>query len=569
MANKRSRGLVLYGDGLARFMSPAQTHLNSLASRALCGFLALPHFPQSENEDMRIVREFAELLDANEEYESTDPFMVIRGRILAVFNSFPLFPSKARFAVVSTSFFGRLFTSDVPALDGYPLSGNLSSEQPEKCGDKKRNHDVNAIINKVLNAQSESEIFQSLAQDIEWAETCQGYKPLLEHYEKLVDILGKMKQMEKMKELVGEICENHLISFNTIAKMMRRLAGAGEWKEAVKIFDELEKFGFGKETESMNILLDTLCKEHKVEQVRALFLELKSHIAPNANTYNIFIHGWCKIKRVEEAEWTIQEMKGRGFRPCVISYSTIIIQFFCSQCKFDRVCELLDEMEVQGCPPNVVTFTTIMNSFTKSGYIDEALRVAEKMKVAGCKPDTQFYNALIHRINPNTSTFNSMIAMFCHHKQEQRALEYLGILEQSPYCKPDVQSFYLLLKLCFRDGKACKCLNLVDGVVKKHHLCPDLATYTLLIHGFCRGNKYERAYQLFKEMIGQNIKPRYVTCSLLLKEMREKNMYGAAEMIEDVMKKMKSPGQKNCRLTTIVPVFDLNPPLILKLGRVE
>ncbi|KAG6425470.1 hypothetical protein SASPL_115908 [Salvia splendens] len=219
--------------------------------------------------------------------------MVVRGRILAVFNSFPLFPSKARFAVVSRSFFGRLFTSDDPALDGYPLSGNLSSEQPEKCGDKKRNHDINVIINKVLNAQSESEVFQSLAQDIE-------------------------------------------------------------------------------------------------------------------------------------------------------------------------------------------------------------------------------------------------------------ALEYLGILEQSPYCKPDVQSFYPLLKLYFRDGKTCKCLNLVDDVVKKHHLCLDLATYTLLIHGFCRGNKYERAYQLFKEMIGQNIKPRYVTCSLPLKEMREKNMYGAAEMIEDVMKKMKSPGQKNC-----------------------
>ncbi|XP_041994157.1 pentatricopeptide repeat-containing protein At3g04130, mitochondrial-like isoform X2 [Salvia splendens] len=523
--------------------------------------------------------------------------MVVRGRILAVFNSLPLFPSKARFAVVSRSFYGRLFTSDVPALDGYPLSGNLSSEQPEKCGDKKRNHDINVIINKVLNAQSESEVFHSLAQDIEcnkiqithslatrllhrfqddwksaigvfrWVETCQGYKPLPEHYEKIVDVLGKMKQMEKMKELVGEICENHLISLNTIAKMMRRLAGAGEWKEAVKIFDELEKFGLEKNTESMNILLDTLCKEHKVEQARALFLELKSHIAPNANTYNIFIHGWCKIKRVEEAEWTIQEMKGRGFRPCVISYSTII-QFFCSQCKFYRVYELLDEMEVQGCPPNVVTFTTIMNSFTKSGYTDEALQVAEKMKVAGCKPDTQFYNALIHtlgraglieealnvftkempngRINPNTSTFNSMIAMFCHHKQEQRALEYLGILEQSPYCKPDVQSFYPLLKLYFRDGKTCKCLNLVDDVVKKHHLCLDLATYTLLIHGFCRGNKYERAYQLFKEMIGQNIKPRFVTCSLLLKEMREKNMYGAAEMIEDVMKKMKSPGQKNC-----------------------
>ncbi|KAL0327498.1 UNVERIFIED_CONTAM: hypothetical protein Sangu_1827800 [Sesamum angustifolium] len=47
MADKPSRALVLYGDGLARFISPAQTHLHSFASRACCGFLALPHSPPS------------------------------------------------------------------------------------------------------------------------------------------------------------------------------------------------------------------------------------------------------------------------------------------------------------------------------------------------------------------------------------------------------------------------------------------------------------------------------------------------------------------------------------------
>ncbi|KAL0297221.1 UNVERIFIED_CONTAM: hypothetical protein Sradi_6774200 [Sesamum radiatum] len=72
MADKPSRALVLYGDGLARFISPAQTHLHSFASRACCGFLALPHSHPSDcrNEDTRIIREFAELLDANEAYQN-------------------------------------------------------------------------------------------------------------------------------------------------------------------------------------------------------------------------------------------------------------------------------------------------------------------------------------------------------------------------------------------------------------------------------------------------------------------------------------------------------------------
>ncbi|OIW15006.1 hypothetical protein TanjilG_28265 [Lupinus angustifolius] len=67
MADKPSRSLVLLGDGLARSIDPSShTHLHSLASHSLCGFLSLPNSSPSESEDERIVREFAVLLDAHE-----------------------------------------------------------------------------------------------------------------------------------------------------------------------------------------------------------------------------------------------------------------------------------------------------------------------------------------------------------------------------------------------------------------------------------------------------------------------------------------------------------------------
>lgn len=69
MADKPSRGLVLYGDGLARHINEGSHlhHLNSFAYRAYCGFLSLPLSAFSESEDKRIVREFLELLDAWED----------------------------------------------------------------------------------------------------------------------------------------------------------------------------------------------------------------------------------------------------------------------------------------------------------------------------------------------------------------------------------------------------------------------------------------------------------------------------------------------------------------------
>lgn len=465
-------------------------------------------------------------------------------------------------------------------------------DQGQECIDVKGDFDFHLLIQKINGVNSEDEVFQVLMQDpacdatkitdelinrllhrlkddwksalgvFRWAELHRGYKPSPKLYDQVVDTLGKMKQMEKMCAFVDEMNMAQLVSLNTIAKFMRRFAGAGEWKVAVRTFDELEKFGLQKNTESMNLLFDTLCKEKKVAQAREIFLKLKSHIPPDAYTFNIFIHGWCKINRVEEAHWTIEEMKGHGFRPTVISYSTII-QFYCHQFNFSRVYELLDEMKDQKCTPNIVTFTTIMHSLTKSGAFEESLRITDIMKSVGCKADTVFYNAFLYTLGragrisdairvfkvemsqmgvaPSTSTYNTMISMLCQQEREELALEFLWDMEKSPYCKPDVQTYFPLLKACFNGGKRDECLSmLLDDMSRKHHLSFDLSTYALLIHGLCKVNKPEEAYDYFTKMIAQDINPRYVTCRLLLDDLRQKNMHDAAMRVEGFMKKMKS-----------------------------
>ncbi|PQM40325.1 pentatricopeptide repeat-containing protein [Prunus yedoensis var. nudiflora] len=205
---------------------------------------------------------------------------------------------------------------------------------------------INLLVNCSIGFKND---WKSALGVFRWAESRSDYKLTPDAYDMIVDILGKMRQMDKIMGLLEKMRQDNLVTLNTVGKVMRRFAGAGKWEDAVRMFDELGSFGLEKNTESMNLLLDTLCKENKVEQAREIFLELKSHISPNAHTFNIFIHGWCKIKRVEEAHWTIQEMKGHGCRPCVISYSTIIL-FYCHQYNFVKVYELFDEMEAQGCP---------------------------------------------------------------------------------------------------------------------------------------------------------------------------------------------------------------------------
>ncbi|OVA11721.1 hypothetical protein BVC80_41g5 [Macleaya cordata] len=69
MADKASRALVLYGDGLVGQISSSHIHLHDLASRGTCGFLSLTDQPShADSEDERVVRELAQLLDAYDAY---------------------------------------------------------------------------------------------------------------------------------------------------------------------------------------------------------------------------------------------------------------------------------------------------------------------------------------------------------------------------------------------------------------------------------------------------------------------------------------------------------------------
>ncbi|XP_057477875.1 uncharacterized protein LOC130765463 [Actinidia eriantha] len=116
MADKASRGMVVYGDGLARIINESHTHLHALASRALCGFLSLPISPPSEIDDARIVREFAQLLDASEAYQNmsgkdavclipsmADRFMGMRSAIITNNSSLKTFGGKLGCTVLQLS----------------------------------------------------------------------------------------------------------------------------------------------------------------------------------------------------------------------------------------------------------------------------------------------------------------------------------------------------------------------------------------------------------------------------------------------------------------------------------
>lgn len=371
---------------------------------------------------------------------------------------------------------------------------------------------------------------------------------------RMVDLLGKMRQIDRMWDLLSEMHCRGLVTVDIVAKSIRRLAAARRWKDAIVLFDQLEDMGLERNTETMNVLLDALCKEKKVELAREVFVVLSPHIQPDAYTFNIFVHGWCSARRIDEAMWTIEEMKKKGFPPTVITY-TAVIEAYCKQHKFRRVYELLDSMGSQGCHPNVVTYTTIMTSLAKCERFEEALSVSDRMRSSGCEPDTMFYNSLINVlgkaghlfeasqvfrvemprncVSHNLATYNSMISILCQYGRDDDALDLLKEMEAQG-CNPDLQTYQPLLRLFLsRRGHGDAVNYLLSELANKSGLGLDLDTYTLLIHGLCRVGETDWAYRLYDQMVGSEIVPRHETCELLLSESQRQNMEAYVERIRN------------------------------------
>ncbi|XP_057959674.1 pentatricopeptide repeat-containing protein At3g22670, mitochondrial [Malania oleifera] len=388
-----------------------------------------------------------------------------------------------------------------------------------------------------------------------WAKAQTGYAHSADSYNATVDILGKSRKFDLMWELVQEMQDEleEGVSLVTMSKIMRRLAKAGRWADAVDAFRRTEAFGVSGDVSAMNVLMDALVKEQSVERAHDVFLEFKNQIGPDIHTFNILIHGWCKARKLDCAWKTMEKMGKHGFHPDAVSY-TSLIEAHCRDKDFRKVDAILEEMQEKGCPPNAVTCTIVMLALGKAKEINKALEVYERMKRNGCVPDAPFYSALIYILSragrlkdagdlfedmkkqglpPDVRAYNTMISVACHHSQEETALKLLRQMEEVS-CKPELKTYAPLLKMCCRK-KRIKVLNFLLEHMLKNNVSIELGTYSLLVHALCKSGKVGHACMFFEEIVSKGFIPKDCTYKLLTKELERRSMVKEKGQIEMLM----------------------------------
>ncbi len=76
---------------------------------------------------------------------------------------------------------------------------------------------------------------------------------------------------------------------------------------------------------------------------------------------------------------------------CIAFHSSL----FAAGGQWTCAAELLQHMQAQGCPPDVVTYTALISACGRAGEWQRALAAFGNMAHQGCRPDTIVYNAII------------------------------------------------------------------------------------------------------------------------------------------------------------------------------
>ncbi|KAL3578138.1 hypothetical protein D5086_019642 [Populus alba] len=345
-------------------------------------------------------------------------------------------------------------------------------------------HKVGEILKKQYS--SENAVVEALNES--------GYVHKPEIYNSMIDILGKSRKFSLMWDLVQEMSGlNGYVSLVTMGKVMKRLVRDGKYNEAIDAFRGLERFGLSKSTEAMNVLMDILARNGRVEDARAVALEFEDCLTLDYRSYNILSSGYCKARMFNDARKTMEEMEERGFHPNVVSY-TAFIEAYGEQKDFRNVEIILNEMQEKGCPPDLITYTVYIRALGKARQINKAL-------------------------------------------EDESALKLLHKMEEDS-CKPDVQIYAPLLKKCCRK-KNMKMLKFLLNHMFENDVSIDIVTYDLLVHGLRKQGKLKYACFFFQEAVLKGMVPCDKTYKILLEELERKNMAEMKGKIEKLMLRAK------------------------------
>ncbi|CAO2822301.1 unnamed protein product [Amaranthus hypochondriacus] len=283
-----------------------------------------------------------------------------------------------------------------------------------------------------------------------------------------------------------------IIDFNLLFTTMLKMKPFPPFSTVISLSRELYLSEIRPDLFSLNILANCFCRLGYVDygfSILAIIIKL-GHEA-NMVTFNTLLNGLIRSHRFHQADLLLDKIIYLGFQATIVTYGAM----FKGLCKVGNnvgALRLLSKMECHGhCIPDIVIYSTIIDSLCKDQLLPQALNLFAKMKKKGIFPDIITWASLLHG--------------FCEAGQLDEAMELIDKMVTEGV-SPNIVTYNTLLDGLCKVGQLRKAIDVFLSLTSKR-LKPDLHTYTIMIRGLCKGGLIGEAYELFKKMEDDGCSP--------------------------------------------------------------
>ncbi|XP_010669817.2 pentatricopeptide repeat-containing protein At3g61520, mitochondrial [Beta vulgaris subsp. vulgaris] len=352
--------------------------------------------------------------------------------------------------------------------------------------------------------------------------------------------------------------------------LIGELFRCGRFHDAFQVLDEMLKPNaiFPPDVNTFGIVFPVLLEAKKGD--REMSEEKILELVLNFGRFGLFLDsvmltkwivGLCRSRRSDMA-WKMlhgfMELDG----PVEVASCNALLTGLAKDGQFKKMKSVMEEMQVKGICPNVITLGISINHLCKSLRIDEALNLFEKMRQgkigAPVEPDVVIYNTLIDglckvgrveeglalmrkmvlegKCSPTSVTYNCLIDGFLKDGELERSLELYGEMEKEGVQQNVITVNTLVGGMC-RHGNVGSALKFYREVQEKG-LKGNKVTYTMLLSGFCGVNNISKAMELFDE-IKQTCAPDAKVYYTLINGLSQA---GLMDDVESVLLEMRSAG---------------------------
>ncbi|CAM8907888.1 unnamed protein product [Rhodiola kirilowii] len=391
-------------------------------------------------------------------------------------------------------------------------------------------------------------------------------KPDVESYNALINVHGRAGQWRWAMNIMEDMLRAAIPpSRSTYNNLINACGSSGNWKEALKVCKTMTDNGVGPDLVTHNIILSAY--KNGAQYAKALsYFELmkRTGVHPDATTLNIVIYCLVKLGKYEEAIDIFKSMRGKRAEspPDIVTFTTIIQMY--SVCGQIENCKaVFDTMLAEGLKPSLISYNVLLGAYASRGMSEEAFSVFNEIKQKGLRPDVVSYTSLLsaygrsrqpekareiykmmknNNLRPNLVSYNALIDAYGANGMLAEAVETLREMEREGV-QPDVVSICTLLAASGRCGRKVD-IDTILSAANLRGIALNTVAYNAAIGSFLNVGEYDKALSLYKSMGTKRVKPDSVTFNVLISGCCKFGKYDEAIELFNVMVDLAVPISK-------------------------